>query len=53
MGLRAKIPLNVDTGPQLYKDAPVSIQVVGYRHADEALANTATLIDAIINSNEM
>ncbi|KAF4630115.1 hypothetical protein G7Y89_g8025 [Cudoniella acicularis] len=37
------------TGPETYKDAPVCIQVVGYRHADEALANTVTVLDSIIN----
>ncbi|KAF2711029.1 amidase [Pleomassaria siparia CBS 279.74] len=37
------------TGPKLYKCAPVCVQVVGYRHADEALLNTATLLDSIIN----
>ncbi|KAE8451396.1 hypothetical protein EG329_004025 [Mollisiaceae sp. DMI_Dod_QoI] len=36
-------------GPGLYKDAPICIQVVGYRHADEALANTAGVLDSIIN----
>ena len=41
--------LHTDTGPELYKGAPVSVQVVGYRHADEALANAVTVLDAIIN----
>jgi amidase len=38
-----------DTGPESYKDAPVCVQVVGYRHADEALMNTVTVLDSIIN----
>ncbi|KFY85184.1 hypothetical protein V500_08636 [Pseudogymnoascus sp. VKM F-4518 (FW-2643)] len=37
------------TGPETYEDAPICIQVVGYRHADEALANTVTVLDSIIN----
>ncbi|KAI3321821.1 putative fatty-acid amide hydrolase [Xylariaceae sp. AK1471] len=37
------------TGPEQYKDAPVCIQVVGYRHKDEALVKTAAVLDSIIN----
>ncbi|OIW26872.1 putative fatty-acid amide hydrolase [Coniochaeta ligniaria NRRL 30616] len=37
------------TGQEQYKDAPVCIQVVGYRHKDEALMKTAAVLDAIIN----
>ncbi|OAG08186.1 amidase [Paraphaeosphaeria sporulosa] len=40
------------TGPELYKDAPLSVQLVGYRHADEALMHTASLVDSIINRVE-
>jgi Asp-tRNA(Asn)/Glu-tRNA(Gln) amidotransferase A subunit family amidase len=42
----------VDTGPELYKDAPVAVQLVGYRYADEALMQTASLVDSIVNSAE-
>ncbi|KAI0517048.1 putative fatty-acid amide hydrolase [Xylaria bambusicola] len=38
------------TGPESYKDAPVCVQLVGYRHADEALVNTAEILDRAINS---
>ena len=41
--------LHSDTGPELYKGAPVCVQVVGYRHADEALANAVAALKAIIN----
>ncbi|TVY86826.1 putative amidase, partial [Lachnellula willkommii] len=37
------------TGPEQYKGAPVCIQVVGYRHKDEALINAAAVLDSIIN----
>ncbi|KAI9653321.1 MAG: hypothetical protein M1821_007645 [Bathelium mastoideum] len=37
------------TGPKDYKGAPVCVQVIGYRHADEALLNTATMLDVILN----
>ncbi|KAH0845096.1 hypothetical protein AYO21_01644 [Fonsecaea monophora] len=37
------------TGPEDYKDAPISVQLVGYRYCDEALANTAARVDSIIN----
>ena len=40
---------HLDTGPELYKDAPIGVQVVGYRQLDEALMNTATVLDSIIN----
>jgi amidase len=46
---RANVISHPDTGPELYKDAPVCVQVVGYKHADEALANTVTVLDSIIN----
>ncbi|KAF7560568.1 hypothetical protein G7046_g3584 [Stylonectria norvegica] len=31
------------TGPELYKDAPIAVQLVGYRYRDEALLSTAPL----------
>ncbi|KAL3421666.1 general amidase [Phlyctema vagabunda] len=37
------------TGPEQYKNAPVCIQVVGYRHKDEALLKTVAVLDSIIN----
>jgi len=44
---------SLDTGPKLYRGAPVCVQLVGYRHADEALASTATVIDSLINRTSM
>jgi amidase len=46
---RANVFFLSDTGPELYKDAPVCVQVVGYRHADEALMNTVAVLDSIIH----
>ncbi|KAK6371383.1 hypothetical protein LTS17_009114 [Exophiala oligosperma] len=40
------------TGPELYKDAPIALQVVGYRQTDEALLNTASVLDSIINEKK-
>ncbi|KAL1609874.1 hypothetical protein SLS60_001539 [Paraconiothyrium brasiliense] len=40
------------TGPKLYKDAPICVQLVGYRYADEALTHTASLVNSIINGLE-
>lgn len=37
-----------DTGPEAYKDAPICVQVVGYRYTDEALMHTAALVDSIL-----
>ncbi|KAL5354171.1 hypothetical protein ACLOAV_000256 [Pseudogymnoascus australis] len=37
------------TNPEQYKGAPVCIQVVGYRHKDEALIKVAAVLDSIIN----
>ncbi|KKP03942.1 hypothetical protein THAR02_03924 [Trichoderma harzianum] len=37
------------TGPEFYKGLPIAVQVVGYRHQDEALAATAGILDSIIN----
>ncbi|KAI1271039.1 putative fatty-acid amide hydrolase [Xylaria sp. FL0933] len=39
------------TGPEQYKDAPICMQLVGYRHADEALMNSAAVLDRIINGD--
>ncbi|KAF7916181.1 uncharacterized protein EAE98_010766 [Botrytis deweyae] len=36
------------TGPEQYKDAPVCVQLVGYRHKDEALLKAAAMLDSII-----
>ncbi|KAJ4349961.1 uncharacterized protein N0V89_008582 [Didymosphaeria variabile] len=40
------------TGPKLYKDAPICVQLVGYRYADEALMHTASLVNSIVNGLE-
>ncbi|KAK8016857.1 hypothetical protein PG993_015046, partial [Apiospora rasikravindrae] len=37
------------TGPENYRNAPVCVQLIGYRHQDEALMNTAAVLDKIIN----
>ncbi|KAI5461033.1 putative fatty-acid amide hydrolase [Mariannaea sp. PMI_226] len=37
------------TGPELYKDAPVCISVIGYKHRDEAMLQAAAALDSIIN----
>ncbi|KAK8132414.1 amidase [Apiospora kogelbergensis] len=37
------------TGPGEYRDAPICVQLVGYRHKDEALASMAAVLDGIIN----
>jgi amidase len=39
----------LDTGPEEYKDAPVCVQLVGYKHRDESLLKAAALLDSIIN----
>jgi amidase len=41
--------LHSDTEPEEYKDMPLCVQIVGYRHRDEALMQTAAILDAIIN----
>lgn len=38
-----------DTGPEQYQDAPLCVQLVGYRQKDEAFLNVARALDAIIN----
>jgi len=45
-------PNFIDTGPELYKNAPICVQLVGYRYADEALMHTASLVDSIVNGTE-
>ncbi|KAF7950012.1 hypothetical protein EAE96_007316 [Botrytis aclada] len=37
------------TGPEQYKDAPVCVQLVGYRYKDEALLKAAAMLDSIMN----
>ncbi|KAJ1322830.1 amidase [Microdochium nivale] len=39
------------TGPEDYKDAPVCVQLVGYKQRDEALLQVATVVDSIVNGN--
>lgn len=42
---------NSDTGPEAYRDAPICVQLIGYRHQDQALMNNAVILDGIINGN--
>jgi hypothetical protein len=42
----------IDSGPDQYKDVPICVQLVGYRHADEALANAAAMVDSIVNGRD-
>jgi Asp-tRNA(Asn)/Glu-tRNA(Gln) amidotransferase A subunit family amidase len=50
--LRLKLThTSIDTGPEQYKGLPVCVQVVGYRHKDEALLKAAAVLDSIINKN--
>ncbi|KAF1974861.1 amidase [Bimuria novae-zelandiae CBS 107.79] len=37
------------TGPQEYTNAPVAVQLVGYRYQDEALLHAAVMVDFIVN----
>ncbi|UKZ50470.1 hypothetical protein TrVGV298_004733 [Trichoderma virens] len=39
--------------PDLYKGLPIAVQVVGYRHQDEALVATAGMLDSIINGERL
>ncbi|KAL6828060.1 amidase signature domain-containing protein [Trichoderma camerunense] len=48
-GLRDAELYKLYTGPEFYKGLPIAVQVVGYRHQDEALAATAGILDSIIN----
>ncbi|KAI4596870.1 hypothetical protein KJ359_005215 [Pestalotiopsis sp. 9143b] len=36
------------TGPEQYRGVPVSVQLVGYRHRDEALMRVVEVLDSII-----
>lgn len=42
----------LDTGPELYQNAAICIQLVGYRHLDEALAHAAAMVDSVINGQQ-
>ncbi|KAF7892100.1 hypothetical protein EAF00_008402 [Botryotinia globosa] len=37
------------TGPEVYKDAPICVQFVGYSCKDEVLLKAAAMLDSIIN----
>ncbi|KAH0351003.1 amidase, partial [Aureobasidium melanogenum] len=37
--------------PETYKDAPLSVQIVGMRQEDEALAGVVGLVDSILNQS--
>lgn len=39
-----------DTGPEQYKDAPICVQVIGYKQKDEALLRVAAILDSIMNN---
>ncbi|KAI9733798.1 MAG: hypothetical protein M1818_007065 [Claussenomyces sp. TS43310] len=43
---------NLYTGTEFYKDAPICVQLVGYRHLDEALANAAAVVESVINGQD-
>jgi amidase len=38
-----------DDSPETYKDAPLTVQLVGMRQEDEALAEITTMVDGILN----
>ncbi|THX86001.1 amidase [Aureobasidium pullulans] len=40
-----------DDSPETYRDAPLSIQIVGMRQEDEALVEIAGLVDSILNDS--
>ena len=40
--------METDTGPEDWKNAPISIQIVGRRQHDEELSNVASYIDSIL-----
>ncbi|EEA24545.1 fatty-acid amide hydrolase, putative [Talaromyces marneffei ATCC 18224] len=50
-GLEDKKLYSLYTGPEQYKDAPVGIMVVGYKHKDESLLNAAAVLDSILNKH--
>lgn len=39
-----------DTGPEEYKDAPLTLQLVGMRQEDEKLARVAAVVDGVLNT---
>ncbi|KAK8122807.1 amidase [Apiospora sp. TS-2023a] len=41
------------TGPEDYRDAPVCVQLVGYRQQDRMLMNNAVILDGIINDGDL
>lgn len=41
--------VHVDSGPKDFADAPIAVQLVGYRQHDEELLNIAERVDSIIN----
>lgn len=43
--------LSLDDSPETYKDSPLSVQVVGMRQEDEALAGVVGLVDSILNQS--
>lgn len=38
----------LDTGPEDYKNAPISIQLVGRKQSDQELAEIAIIVDNIL-----
>jgi amidase len=44
---------SMDSGSEQYKGAPLCIQVVGYRHKDEALIKAAAVLDSIIKESKV
>ena len=38
----------LDTGPDFYEDAPICVQLVGYRPLDETLLNVAAVVESVI-----
>jgi hypothetical protein len=42
----------LDTGPKDDKSLPITIQLGGYLHADQALTRAAAIVNSIINSNK-
>ncbi|KAK7994338.1 hypothetical protein PG991_015926 [Apiospora marii] len=39
------------TGPEEYRDAPICVQLIGYKHQDQVLMKNAARLDGIINGN--
>ncbi|KXJ85238.1 putative fatty-acid amide hydrolase [Microdochium bolleyi] len=37
------------TGPEAYEDAPICVQLVGYKQRDEALLRVAAVVEGIVN----